>query len=585
MKPPSTTILSLYKNDGDQPLARCCYTARGEVSRDGLLVHVTHNVKNSEFVKAQISQGRAMFVCAVRTHGTGHKQIFLSRNECQNIQLDVDVVGEHPILTVHAMIVVMQDFTHIFSEKDDVAESWIGMCIHFSKGVRLASASVELPLPIAPSVINPQSIDELLKYRVEPNLQAGGFYVEIRSDDGGRIEAHMSADLYDFMSGESTNGELQRSVIAHILTSSLWTLRECIRNDDGSDFVRMHSRIVDFLSELVGESFLNQVESARFQADKIATSLVPLMFGKARKRQQTQFLEFEARKFENLRSALIGETGSEAQVELLQACLSRKSFFSWVKRELGDDKTGQTIPEVFFRKLTEEEFKGMGEVLERKASQLWSDIPLLVACRSSFWGMVTINHIEKGIIEPSYLASVLGKSIKGVKRIERAIMSKDKKEIDDVARTILRKLSGLPEARGAPRSVSCDCPFGRSWWRQRILHETVTLTGGRHQAIADTLYQSKSYWEKLLMLPQMEIPKLKPARFGDNRVRTAFIWALSDYVANYDYRMLFISQGLIDKCMHRFARMSLEREFGVFELEELKCILKEEVIEPEHRGS
>ena len=562
--------------------ARLDYFVDLKIASDGSSATVTHRHMKIKFLDKQLTQGNAFYCFTISARNSGYRQIFLSQNPSHLVQWSSEIADDD--FSCRAVIVVAHSFTYEFSAHDQVADEWIGKRISFPKGARLLCSIAPISSSAALHLLHPQQRDGLLTYRVDDNLHDGGFYVEIGSTNGGWIDVYMSTNLYEIICVDPTGGRLYCSVLAHILSSAFWKIREGVRDDDKIGFAKRHHRIVDLLNELTGGNFLDQVGGANFQPDRVATNLVSLVFGTTRRNRPSQLREFDVGKFKALRTSLIEKEGDEAQVELLQSCVSQELFLSWVEKKLKGGEVGRVEPAVFSRNLTEGEFKGMNELLEREASQLWSEIPLSVACRSSFWGMVTVNHIVKGIIEPSYLASVLGKPIKGVELIESAIVSNDKKKIDEVTRTILRKLSGLPEARGVPRSVSCDCPFARAWWRQRILEETVALTGGDRQAISATLYRSKSYWEKLLMLPQMEVTKSSPARFGDNKVRTAFIWALSDYDGNYDYGSLFRSQGLIDNCMHRFAKMSLEREFGAFEVEELKVIIKEEVIEPEHRA-
>ena len=564
------------------PTKYASYQASKQISVKLSTAQITHSIVDAPFLAHQLSTGNAIFCCILSSRDVVYKKLFLSHKSLQEIRWDSNVVGQH--LALHADIVATRDFFHEFSNADGVNDEWIGRRVHFLKGARLASDTAEMISSSSYSFLNTHLTSGFLKYRVDDNLHNGGFYVNVESRNVGMIQVYMAADLYKFMHNALSGDDLHRSLLVNVLTSSFWTLKECIYNDDGNDFVEKHYRVAESLRKLTGVSLIDRVEISEFQPDKAATRLVPLVFGSAGENRQDQFLEFEARKFDLLRSSLIEEKGSEAQVALLKACLSRESFFKWVDLNLNRGKVGQVVHEVFSRKLDEDEFKGMNELIENEANQLWSDVPLIVACRSSFWGMVTVNHIEKGIIEPGYLATN-HKSISGVERIKRAIECKGNKAIDDVTRTILRKLSGLPEERGIPRSVSCDCPFGRAWWRQRILNETLLLTEGNRQAISDTLYASKTYWEKLLMLPQMEVSNSKPSRFGDSKVRTAFIWALSDYVGICGYEKLFDSNGLIDKCTRRFTRMSLKREFGVFEIDELKSIIKEEVIEPEHRAN
>ena len=584
-----------FLEDDRFPFERAIYHASMNPSIDCNFIGFSHELTNAPFLQNLIESGRASFGCILYTKNTLCKRLYLSRTPLHVIPWSVDDVGQNP--QFQAIIVATKEFRYKFSRKDGVSKRLLGKSVAVPRGARLAFGVPGKPIQTRFDPLSRKLKDTLLKYRLDEGIQDGGFYVSVESGRAGRVEVFMAADLYNFMENESTDDQLHRSVLAHILTSVFWVFRDGIRNDDNDDFAKKHQGVADLLTEITGESFIHQIVLANFQPDKVATSLAPLVVGQAEATRSNEFLEFNARKIEALRLSLIEKRGSDAQRVLLEACLGRESFFSWVELNLNGGEVGQVVPEVFSRKLDEDEFTGMDEPTEREASQLWSDVPSTVACRSSFWGIVTVNHIEKGIIEPSYLAFVKPssklrlkrtsttsvKSIAGVERITKALGSNDDKKIDRVARTILRKLSGLQEARGI-RSVSCDCPFGRAWWRQRILHETVSLTMGNQGAIRDTLYNTKTYWEKLVMLPQMEVSRAKPSRFGDSKVRTAFIWALSEYVDNFDYEMLFDSGGLIDDCMRSFINMSLKREFGVFEMEELKHIIKEEVIQPEHRA-
>ena len=569
------------------PFERATYHASMNPSIDCKFVGFAHELKNAPFLQNLIKSGLASFGCILYTKNTLYKKLYLSNVPLHVVQWNTDDVGQNP--EFQAVIVVTNGFKYKFSRKDDVSEWLLGKSVTFPKGARLASGVLGKPSQSRFDPLSRNLKDTLLKFRLDEDIQEGGFYVSIESGPEGRVEVFMAADLYDFMENESTDDQLYRAVLAHILTSAYWAFRDGIRDDDNDDFAKKHQGVANLLTEITGENFMHQVALADFQPDKVATRIAPLVVGQAKAKRSGKFLEYEGRKIEALRSSLIEKKGSEAQRVLLEACLGRESFFDWVESNLKGGEIGQLVPEVFSRKLDEYEFTGMKYLGEQEASQLWSDVPVIVALRSSFWGIVTVNHIKKGIIEPCYLASVLRnlkssvKPITGVERIEGALGSDDDEEIDHVARTILRKLCGLQEARGV-RSVSCDCPFARAWWRQRILEETVRLTMGNEDAMSTTLYKSKTYWEKLLMLPQMEVSKSKPSRFGDSKVRTAFIWALSDYDDNPDYKKLFRSDGLIDKCMRKFISMSLEREFGVFEIEELKNIIKNEVIEPESRA-
>ena len=71
--------------------------------------------------------------------------------------------------------------------------------------------------------------------------------------------------------------------------------------------------------------------------------------------------------------------------------------------------------------------------------------------------------------------------------------------LDKCVRTILRRLGGLPEARGN-RSVYVNCPLARAWWRERLVAEVTSNEGkGLEREIRAVVHpESQQYWEDLV---------------------------------------------------------------------------------------
>ena len=91
---------------------------------------------------------------------------------------------------------------------------------------------------------------------------------------------------------------------------------------------------------------------------------------------------------------------------------------------------------------------------------------------------MTFRHIEEGRIESSFLAANGGGNVTGAQRIDAALNAStgrggDASLLDRCVRTVLRRLGGLPEARGN-RSVYVNCPLARAWWRERLVAEVAT---------------------------------------------------------------------------------------------------------------
>ena len=286
--------------------------------------------------------------------------------------------------------------------------------------------------------------------------------------------------------------------------------------------------------------------------------------------------EFESASFGKIRKSLIPkEKGSDLQRQFLEDARSKDTFNQWVSNCLFFNSDSKEEVSLYPQKITEAEFRDTTRHVENLAFQTWNEITPSVACRSSFWGAVTLNHINNDIIESSYLAVANTSSQSGLSRIETALRDDDPKLIDDAVRTILRRFSGLPEARGGLRSIYVNCTFGRAWWREKITQEVIEATGGDEDAISRTLRKSQEYWEKLVNLLTKQ-----NSVFGDDKIRTSLIWALSDHINDAKYKSFFLSSGAIDRCMGHLSVYSAYQEFGVFEQDELKEFISKEVIEP-----
>lgn len=285
--------------------------------------------------------------------------------------------------------------------------------------------------------------------------------------------------------------------------------------------------------------------------------------------------ELNPEEFGMFRKKLIRKKGDHLQKEFLTIVQNNGDFINYIDKKIKykNDKVKELS--LFPEKLTEAEYKDTPRYVEKLAFSTWNELTPSIACRSSFWGAVTLNHIRNEVIESSYLAVGIGSNQSGLSRINQALKSDEPKSIDDVVRTILRRFSGLPEARGGLRSIYVNCAFGRAWWREKITKEVVEITGGDDESISRTLRKSQEYWEKLVNLLSTS-----NSVFGDEKIRTGFIWAISDHIDNPKYKKLFTSSGHIDECMDLLGVHSACQEFGVFEPSELKAFMQNEVIEP-----
>ena len=286
------------------------------------------------------------------------------------------------------------------------------------------------------------------------------------------------------------------------------------------------------------------------------------------------YRELDSGRYAELRSAIIDKKDNSKRKELLDVVRNSKNFQDWIRGELGHVVSGTKDLDLYPEKLTENEFKDTPKDVERIAFETWKRLTPRTASSCSFWATVTLNHIAKGIITSSYLATPRTPSATGLSRIEEALKQDDDEVIKDVARTILRRFSGLPEARGGLRTIAANCVFGRTWWRGYIISEVLKLTGGNREAITNTLRSSQEYWEKL-----MTLLSASNSVFGDQDIRSTFIWALSQYVDDKRYIRLFHSRGLIDDCVNLLGVYSAIQELGVFSKDDLLEFMSTQIID------
>ena len=284
-----------------------------------------------------------------------------------------------------------------------------------------------------------------------------------------------------------------------------------------------------------------------------------------------RYKEFDPHGLINIRKQLIKKKGSTDQKSFLKIACDSCCFEKWLDENLSvSNNEGSELP-CYPEKITEGEFRELPALVERTAFDHWTGLTPREACRSSFWGYVTANHIRERIIESHYLALNGKENTSGKGRIADALKDNDTEEIDKVVRTILRRFSGLPEARGGLRSVSVDCTLARAWWRERLLREVAEVGGIDKTAISDTLRYSQTYWEKLITMIIS-----RNSVFGDSKVRTALIWALADHIDKPQYAGLRKGPQL-DQCIRMLGVWSAWQELAVFEVEEILQIIDSKI--------
>lgn len=289
-------------------------------------------------------------------------------------------------------------------------------------------------------------------------------------------------------------------------------------------------------------------------------------------------------RYTDLRKNLLHEKGGDSQREFLEATRTSESFVSFMDERVGLEEEATPLAqnaagfqedndsfEMLSVPLTEKEFKDMPKPREKELFEKWWNLTPVQASEENFWGHLTLEHIRVGIIQSPYLAANGGDLPGGLDRIDKALTGKDRRAIDSAVRTILRRLGGLPEARGA-RSVYSNCPFARAWWRGYVVHQVCESTDANPNKVVKTLRASQEYWEQLISLVISRNSVL-----GDTKVRTALIWALSELKGEKGKEALFLVKTLKQISRQIGVRLAWQ-ELAVFDVEELKDIMEREFL-------
>ena len=288
------------------------------------------------------------------------------------------------------------------------------------------------------------------------------------------------------------------------------------------------------------------------------------------------YSQLNAEAYASFRKLHLRQKGSPRQRALITAACDNAAFLDYVRSRVGTDD-GDEIA-VVGTPLSEGEYRECPIDTEAKLYDSWADITPETACRVGFWGEVTLQHIEgsdegenQRRIQSHYLAANGGNLPGGLARIDKALSNEGSaKDIDSCVRAILRRLSGLPEARGN-KTQYVDCPFGRAWWRIRWSNEIAESSGMSVHAIRQLLHVSKSYWEELVVLVVS-----RNSILGDRKVRDALIWTLAEIrEADTNHKMLK-TDPLKAICRLLGIRFAWQ-ELGILDLNEIKQLIDGEI--------
>lgn len=285
-----------------------------------------------------------------------------------------------------------------------------------------------------------------------------------------------------------------------------------------------------------------------------------------------EYREFVDSDYTKLRKSLLAEKGSDVQAEFLEAAKRGSDFLAYLTERV--DTVGSADVELDVVPMTESEYTAPPSDTEARLYRSWSRVSPRVACRATFWANVTGRHIRERRIESAYLAANGSNTVGGAWRIDMALDSKGKKRakaIDDCVRTVLRRLSGIPEQRGK-RTVYVDCPFARAWWREWLVEQVSPDDEAVTNQVRTVLRINQTYWEKIV-----DRIVSRNSTFGSQRVRSAFLVALAHMVD--DPTSALRQPKVLVRACRRVAAYQATRELSILTDDELGEIMKE-VLDP-----
>lgn len=273
--------------------------------------------------------------------------------------------------------------------------------------------------------------------------------------------------------------------------------------------------------------------------------------------------------FTSLHTRLLKSKGGEDQTEFLHTVKDSEAFVEYMDQHVGS--TGGDTADLFPGPLTEQSFREMTQDQEKTAYLTWVDVPPRVACRVSFWGKITLEHVRDEKVRDSFwLAMNGGRNESGEERIDYALASNEEHRarlIDDCVRTVIRRMSGLPAARGN-RSVFVNPSFGRAWWRERIVGRiTQRQSVESRGAILTVVRMNQQYWENLVTMIVS-----RGSVFGSVDVQDALINSLAKCIEDEPNSPLRSASTLM-KAMRRISNVAASREMGVLAFEEIGEII------------
>ncbi len=184
----------------------------------------------------------------------------------------------------------------------------------------------------------------------------------------------------------------------------------------------------------------------------------------------------------------------ERQEAMLQA-LERgpEPFCNYLEEHLAIGSYRNSPKLSLHRELTLNEVSNPPVELERELYELWEhELTPNEACLPIYWYIMHTAWIRS-----LWFGSDL---VKTFVHTSRSASDPMENQVDDRARSVMRRVGGLVEERGKV-SVFSDCPMARAWWRRRISISVAEYSEGTLTADQAhiALHKKSAVWEPLVL--------------------------------------------------------------------------------------
>lgn len=235
-------------------------------SECGNRVTLTHKVTGAPLVEDLLREGKARYACLVSVPATGYRRLLQAAEPTQQVDWDLGVAGEAPIL--RPLVLAVEEVRCRLRPDHGVVAAWQGLDLTIPVGGRLA---------LHDYLHTKASVHQLIVLVPDDQMKNGSFKVEECTEDGFHFEVRTAKNLFEFLQNPHGQARHRMSVLTHITSRCFELLRDQYgspdREDSESDWTLYRS-----LKSLAGElqsQGLPCWDDDGFDPAEVATRLYP----------------------------------------------------------------------------------------------------------------------------------------------------------------------------------------------------------------------------------------------------------------------------------------------------------------------